>query len=138
MEALIEFFVRILVTLFVLFFGISQEVGQEPAVPPTPAGVEEMYREDVTLENVQINVMESFPVQVRVDITVGHNGCQAPIQTLQGQNGSVITIEVYRELPAESICPMMLVLTEVSVDLGTLQPGDYQIIINGEVYEISV
>ncbi len=50
---------------------------------------------------------------------------------------TVVTVEIYREIPPGIMCPMMIVDYDGVIALGVLPPGDYTIIVNGVTVEFS-
>ena len=111
-------------------------VSSEDELPPTV----EIIREDdvivgpATVESVQIAIMESFPVQVMVNVT-GYlgDGCSslAPIETEQIGNTFNIRLHVMR--PETAVCTQQIVSfnENISLDVVGLPAGTYQVNVNG-------
>ena len=81
---------------------------------------------------VEVLVMEIHPVQVRLEVTGEHpDGCDLPVQVAQRRDGNSIEIEVYRELPTDMMCPMILLPYSDSIYLdGNFEGGSYTISVN--------
>lgn len=86
---------------------------------------------DAYVEGLSIDIMESYPVQVRVNLT-GHlpDGCTKIHEIRSSRDGNTFTIEVITETPAGDIaCTMALVPFEESHDLEVegLPAGEYTV-----------
>ena len=92
------------------------------------------------INSVTVNLMESMPAQISLDIAGEHpDGCQLPVVVNQSRNGNTITVEIYREVPADMMCPMMLNPYEATVKLdGTFGTGGYTITVNDVTRSIDV
>ncbi len=84
------------------------------------------------IQRVTANVSESFPMRIHLDVVGEHpDGCDYPVMIEQSRQGSVITIEVYREVPADVICPMILQPYQSQIQLdGQFESGRYIIRVN--------
>lgn len=84
------------------------------------------------INSVNVNVMESSPAQISLDIAGEHpDGCQLPVVVDQSRSGNTITLEIYREVPSDMMCPMMLNPYEATITLdGTFNSGSYTISVN--------
>jgi len=84
------------------------------------------------INSVNVNVMESSPAQISLDVAGEHpDGCQLPVVVNQTRDGNTITLEIYREVPADMMCPMMLNPYEATITLdGTFDSGSYTISVN--------
>jgi len=142
---LIDLIVRLLAGLFFLFFGISSSETGPPAPVPEPTAVfsdpqGETIRSFTTIRDVEVNVMESFPLQIQLRVTGEHpDGCELPVMVEQRREGNTVTVEIYRELPPDIFCPMVLQPYEGSIRLeGNFMPGDYVIRVNDFVVEVTL
>jgi inhibitor of cysteine peptidase len=139
MLQLIEILTRLLLGLF-FWVGI---VTVSPGRPPEP--VEEMMpplseqtvRSITVITAVDIIVLESFPMQVQLHISGEHaDGCDLPVTVEQRREGNTVTVTVYRELPIDLLCPMILLPYEYTIPLeGSFEPGDYVFRVNDFVLE---
>src|SRR5690606_979324 len=94
-------------------------------------------RSPTTITNVDVIVMESFPMQVSLHITGEQpDGCDFPVIVEQVREGNTVTVSVYREVPLTVMCPMMLVPYDDTIRLdGTFEPGDYVFQVNDFVVQ---
>jgi hypothetical protein len=94
---------------------------------------------DTVIERAQILVMESFPVQLSLQV-VGYqpDGCDFPVIVEQTQDGNAINVHIYREIPANVRCTMMIVPYEAAINLGSFTAGTYTVNVNGTVIEVQV
>jgi len=92
------------------------------------------------IDTVSVNVMESMPAQISLDVKGEHpDGCQLPVVVNQSRNGNTITVEIYREVPADMMCPMMLNPYEATVKLdGTFATGGYTITVNDVTRSVDI
>ena len=133
MEALLDLLLRLLV---VLVFGGTSMTVQPPA---NGAGTEpdNTFKSLTNITEVELLVLETNPPQVHLQIKGEHpDGCDFPVQVEQQRDGNVITVTVYREVPLDVMCPMILLTYEDTVPLeGTFPPGAYTFRINDYVVE---
>ncbi|MDX1992288.1 MAG: hypothetical protein SF029_07855 [bacterium] len=120
------------------------QAGGNPTAPPLPRGARATPPSTIAnrayhvINDVDVLIMESFPPsappQVSLEIT-GYipDGCTAETQLVQRQTGNTITIELYRELPPDAMCPMVISDYQENIALGALRPGRYTINVNGYV-----
>lgn len=105
------------------------------AVPaePTDAG-NEVLMDTATVESIQINIMESFPVQVSVQVS-GYlgDGCTELAGVETTQDGNTFEVSVITQRPADAICTQQLVAFDenVSLDVAGLPAGTYTVNVNG-------
>lgn len=93
----------------------------------------EMMQVDHIIEGVDVLVLESMPAQLELTIR-GYqpDGCEVPVLIEQTQTDNTINVHIYRELPADAICTMMVVIYEETIRLeGSFTSGSYTINING-------
>lgn len=82
--------------------------------------------------NVDARVMESYPMRVSLDVQGEHpDGCDLPVKVAQSRQGKTITVEIYREVPADMFCPMILrpYRGDILLD-GSFESGRYIIKVN--------
>lgn len=84
------------------------------------------------ISRVTARVTENFPMRIRLDIIGEHpDGCDYPVKIEQFRHGNIIKIEVYREVPADVICPMILQSYQSEIQLdGAFESGRYIIKVN--------
>ena len=92
-----------------------------------------IYR-NATVEEIQIMVLESFPVQINV-VANGYfpDGCTKIDQTLKNMEGNTFFITITTKRPADAMCTMAIVpFNEViSLDVYGLEAGEYEVNVNG-------
>jgi hypothetical protein len=76
--------------------------------------------------DVQVQVMESSPPQIVLQISGTHpDGCNYPVEVIQQRSGDSIYLLVYRIVPPDAFCTMMMQNFEVSIPLeGKFTPGE--------------
>lgn len=86
------------------------------------------------VESAEVRILESFPVQVQVEVTgLLSNGCAALTEPVQvNGDDNTITITLNESYPADAACTLAMVpFTEViSVDVLGLPAGDYVVVVN--------
>ncbi len=89
---------------------------------------------------VDARVMESYPMRVSLDVEGEHpDGCDYPVIVGQSRRGNRVDIEVYREVPADVFCPMILKPYRDTIQVeGSFEAGDYSINVNTHSQTISI
>jgi hypothetical protein len=142
-----------LLLIFGIFgFGFLAAVPSVPAPPamPEPTTVVEMtptataganmMRVDHSIESLEVRVLESFPVQVEVTVTgwIG-DGCEADTIIRQNRADDLITLEIYRQLPADAICTMIARQFTETIRLDSeFSSGIYSLNVNGTLTTFTV
>lgn len=134
--------IDLLIRIFVYFFmtvGVAQSTPARPSEPPVMPD-EAVFRSYTTITDVQAVMLESFPVQVHLQVRGEHaDGCDLPVIVEQGRSGNTVTVQVYREVPAGVMCPMILRPYEDTIVLADgFEPGTYTIHVNDFTLEITV
>ncbi len=112
---------------------ISDENG--PLRPGSEAANEDgMIVKEANILDAQVLILESFPVQVNVQVMgVLNDGCTSlgPIEV--AQNGSTFNVTVYTTRPADRMCTQQVTNFEetVSLDVQDLPAGTYTVNVNG-------
>jgi hypothetical protein len=130
----------ILAGVLVLTIAIAQvgaRNGDTEGDNSTPG--DEYQVERVTIENVDVLIAESYPVQVFVHVR-GYmpDPCweaQPPDIT---EDGARIDIEILAERKTDEICVQVIQDYEENIALGTMEPGTYTVSINGVEREFEV
>lgn len=109
----------------------------EPTVSsPDPAN-SDFNSENVYVNNMQINIMESFPLQVSVTVSGNlPDGCTSIVKsTATFDNKNTIEIHFYTDRPKDLMCTQALVPFEETIPLEVygLPAGKYTI----NVYQLS-
>ncbi len=139
----IDIFVRLLVILFLLFFGTMSVVrmpeGGTLAVEPGQGGGA-ANRSPTVIEQVETLILESYPYQITLNVS-GYqpDGCDLPVIVEQFRDGSTVYVDIYRELPPDVFCTMQLVPYTGTIRLeGGFESGTYQINVNGVMVEVKL
>ncbi len=111
--------------------GIGDGAGPPKA---TPGSDEEFLIQEATVESIDILIMESFPLQVRV-VARGSmaSGCAAPLEITQAREGNTFKVTIFTQRPARAMCPQTLSPFEESIalDVAGLPAGEYTVNVNG-------
>lgn len=145
---ILDWLIRILTMLFLgLGLGVTVTSSSGPMPPPviedspivTPEG-DAMQQVPSVVEQVEAVLLESDPVQIQLRVVGYHpDGCEVPLSIAETHTGSQVRVEIYRELPADVMCPMMILPFEETIRLtGGFAPGTYQIDVNGVTVEVTV
>ena len=92
------------------------------------------------IETVEVVVMESFPMQVALNVT-GYipDGCTAPTEILQSRDGNMVMVRVFRTLPPEVMCAAIAAMYSDTIPLeGGFEPGHYTFDVNGVIVEVDL
>lgn len=98
---------------------------------------------EATVESISIAILESFPVQVHVNVT-GYlgDGCTTLGDITTSMEGDTFFITIPTERPAEALCTQQLVGFEesVSLDVEGLAAGSYTVNVNGvtDTFDLAV
>lgn len=92
------------------------------------------------ISRVDVNLSGSQPAQISLDVEGEHpDGCELPVIVRQMRKGNIVDIEVYREVPVDVFCPMILKPYRDSIILdGSFAPGEYTIKVNEHSQAVSV
>ena len=118
---------------------LSEE--DEVTIPRGYFGIaeDEMVVGRAMVEQVEVLILESYPVQINVVIE-GYlgDGCTELSGIAQSVEGNRIYLTVYTERPVDAICTLALVGFEetVSLDLTELEPGEYTIVVHNVTEEL--
>ena len=104
----------------------------DPTMEPEPVG--EVITGTAMIDNVDLLLLESFPLQMTAHITGNYpDGCTGLGTVTQERVENIITITVETTRPADMMCTQALVpfAENVSVDIHGLLAGEYSVIVNG-------
>ena len=144
--------VDILLALLLLALGLlgllgaESPIGQQkaPAAKPAQPSKEDEVRETekvmTNIFRVDVSVAESNPTQITLDVSGEHpDGCELPVHVAQSREGNAIQVEVYRELPVDMVCPMILRPYQDTIQLdGAFEAGSYSISVNAHTQSIDI
>lgn len=97
----------------------------------SPTGTRETDR--LTVESVEVRVLESFPVQVSAQVK-GYlrDGCESLAGTSQSRSGNTITVTIATTRDAGRSCIQAIAPVQENVRLdGTFAAGTYVVRVNG-------
>jgi inhibitor of cysteine peptidase len=93
-----------------------------------------MVRGQVDIASSEVILLESFPVQVRLNLK---GALPTPCHQLRAEvsgpdDQKRIDVEVYSLVDPEEVCVQMLEPFETSINLGSFPSGTYSVWVNGE------
>jgi hypothetical protein len=103
-----------------------------PTLDPIPTGLNTMKIPHV-IDKIEYRVLESFPMQVHIEVTgYQSDGCNVPVQVVQQRVANTITVEIFRDLPPDAMCPQIIQGYNATIPLsGTFNSGSYTVDVNG-------
>jgi inhibitor of cysteine peptidase len=117
------------------------------AATPTPTPTQDnnggVISGEATVEQIDIRILESFPVQVHVGVR-GYlaDGCTEIDEMIQSREGNTFNVTITTTRPADAMCTMALVPFEqnIPLDVEGLPAGTYTVMVNGVsgTFELSV
>jgi hypothetical protein len=116
-------------------FGPSEAAGNDQ-MPDDPGGDRQVT--EVTIESVDVRIAESFPPQIFVEVR-GYvpDPCWEVQQPVIEQDGPRWEIEIVAERDGDAMCAQVIEPYEETISLGPVDPGDYAVSVNGNVYMFS-
>jgi inhibitor of cysteine peptidase len=130
--------IGLLATGLVLLLGLSLAAcGPTPEPTATPVQApsdEQVIRGTATVEGIDIQILESFPVQVRVVVQgLLADGCTTIGEITQELVDNTFMVTIGTERPADKVCTQALVPFEETIDLQVrgLPAGTYTVNVNG-------
>jgi inhibitor of cysteine peptidase len=137
--------VRILACLLAVSAGLATACAMRPAPPEPPSNpgpiVPEGERGPVYIDEAELLLMESFPVQVRLQVKgTLPTPCHALKWEVTGPDLSGrIDVTAYSLTDPDQACIQVLEEFEAGIPLGSYEEGQYSVFLNGEqVGEISL
>ena len=78
--------------------------------------------------------------QISLEVAGEHpDGCDYPVLVDQSRDGNSVQVEVYREVPADVFCPMILQPYKGTVQIdGTFAAGEYSIQVNSHSQTVEI
>jgi hypothetical protein len=111
----------------------DEDEGEEPTFDPQP-GDEDLIRGEVEIELAEILTLESFPPQFMLHITGNKGNPCAMLRIVAGEPAEGrIDVEAYIVIDPAAICIQMLESFDVNFPLGSLEGGEYELYLNGEL-----
>lgn len=144
--------IDILLALLLLALGLLGLHGAESPIsqqtagaakPTQPSKGDEVRETEKIMTNifrVDVIVTENDPMQITLDVAGEHpDGCELPVHVAQSREGNAIQVEVYRQLPVDMVCPMILRPYEDTIQLdGAFEAGSYSISVNAHTQSIDI
>lgn len=144
-----------LLTLLMLLVACTGTPGDEPAVEPdadTPTSSDEApptepedagadgqttyISGEANVDAVNVNLLESFPVQVRLAVS-GYlpDGCTEIDETAVARSDNTFDVTITTQRPADAICTQQLVSFEenIALDVAGLPAGEYTVDVNDTI-----
>jgi hypothetical protein len=115
--------------------------GDEPIVEPGPVGsipeprppIEGSVDGEVWVSGADVRIMESFPVQIVLDVTGEKpTPCHEIFWTVE-DDGEVISIEMISQVASDQVCTEVIEPFTIAVPLGSWAEESREIQLNGEV-----
>ena len=112
----------------------DQPVGRSPSSTPVPTTGEAMRQGPIYVDEVELVMMESFPVQVRLILRGSlPNPCSSfAWQVEEPDPQGRIAVQAYSLQEADLACIQVLEPMEESVPLGAFTQGSFSVWLNGE------
>jgi len=113
----------------------------EPIVEPGPVGsipeprppIEGSVDGEVTVTGADVRIMESFPVQIMLDVTGEKpTPCHEIFWTVE-DDGYVIAIEMISQVGSDQVCVEVIEPFTIAVPLGSWAEESREIQLNGEI-----
>ncbi len=116
---------------------VSPDTFPDPvSTPLPPVG----SRSDAVVENVEVMVLESYPMQLVLYVTGYHiDGCELPVYIEQQRDGNVVDVDIFRVMVSRMPCPAVLPPFDLTIPLeGGFESGTYTIIVNEYVLTLEL
>ena len=115
-------------------------VNQQPIAKAEEPDMSEIDKVLTNIHRVDITVMESHPMQIALEVAGEHpDGCEFPVKLSQSRRGNDVKVEVYREIPSDIFCPMILKPYQGRIHLeGKFDFGVYTISVNNHTQSIEL
>ncbi len=108
--------------------------GERSPLEPLPNEAD-MVRDGVQITSAEVLLLESFPVQVRLNVS---GNLPTPCHMLRAEvnepdTQNRIEVELYSLVEPDVICIQVIQPFESTIPLGEYPPGGYQVYLNGEL-----
>ena len=105
-----------------------------------PVDNEEFIIDNMPVDDISINLLESFPLQVHVVVNgTLRDGCTTINAITQKREGNIITVNITTKRPKDAMCIQVIKMVTERIPLeGTFLPGDYKVIVNGVIKEFNI
>lgn len=109
---------------------VENPLSDDPVTMPSPNDFEG-YMQNVFVDQLDVLIMESFPVQVKVNVTGNlPDGCTSIVGSkAEFIDNNTFVLSIYTERPEDLMCTMALVPFEESItlDVNGLAAGTYTV-----------
>jgi hypothetical protein len=113
-----------------------------PAAPASPISppARDVTIEPIQIEQVEVRIAESFPVQVFAHVRgIVGDGCSSVLPAEQKREGNTITLTINRQRPTDAICTQIAKLYDENIRLeGDLPAGEYTLKVNSVTQTFTV
>jgi hypothetical protein len=113
-----------------------------PAAPVSPIQppVRDITIEPIQIEQVEVRIAESFPVQVFAHVRgIVGDGCSSVLPVEQKREGNTITLTINRQRPTDAICTQIAKIYEETIRLeGDFPVGEYTLKVNSVTQTFTV
>ncbi len=130
--------------LLILVAALVAACGPQPTrTPPAEPPADGVIYGEALVEDVEIQILESFPVQVHA-VVRGHlpDGCTTIETISQQRTEDVFRVTIVTARPADAACTQALVPFEetIALDVVGLEAGTYRVNVNSvtERFELAV
>jgi len=96
--------------------------------------------DDMPVDDISIQLLESFPLQVHIEVNgILNDGCTTINEITQKRDGNTINIKITTKRPQDAVCIQVakLVTERIALEGGFL-PGHYKLIVNGVEKEFDI
>ncbi len=95
---------------------------------------------EMHVDDVSINLLESYPYQVHIVVNgILNDGCTTINEITQKRDGNTINVNITTKRPKDAFCIQVVKMVEERIPLdGGFLPGHYKIIVNGFVKEFDI
>ena len=103
-------------------------------------GLENFIVADLPINNISVEILESFPVQIHVVVDgMLNDGCTTLNEITQRREGNTVHLRITTKRPKDAICIQVITDIQERIPLeGGFLPGRYKIIVNGVEKEIKI
>jgi hypothetical protein len=110
-----------------------------PASPVQPPA-RDMTIEPIQIDQVDVRVAESLPVQVVAHVTgVIGDGCSDVMPVKQTREGNTITLTINRQRPTDAVCTQLAKIYDENIRLeGDFPAGEYILKVNSVTQTFTV
>ena len=140
---------RLLLTLLVALTACAPAAAPAPGRSPqssvsplSPVVTPErpMSIEPIQIDQVEVRIAESPPVQVTAHVTgVIGDGCSSVLPVEQKREGHTLTLTINRQRPTEAMCTQLAKLYDENIRLdGDFPAGDYVVKVNSVTQNFTV